>query len=718
MKSFTVKLAGILVAMLLIPLVVGISGAMAMKTAERTLNANNTMLHDLRSLLAASGQALSDNAVLQEKASATTATIAADQTGILATLREMGDFTLPKAFAVSRLRNALGEAISAERALLLTMNMRHLDLEELRAVRDQQRASIGIAITALQSARETYARLAKDEAEAAAWQALEAALEAWQRNHDAFMAEIDSLDELVDDLVRGGPVFASRSRQAYDTIFQAGRAARLECERIIEDLNLAIVRSAEADVRQAALGQERFQDQVRELDDDSTLAVARAATLRDQILDAQDATVAAVERSSQALADAAGSFRYLIAISAVGVLLVLLLGLYFAWNISQPVRRMARHMHRIAMGDLTADVPAADVRRNDEIGQLARAMQDMIAANRAEIAMANSMAAGDYTRPMPLRSEVDELGRALAAMLQTSNDTLLGVSGAVERVGRGAAAVSEASRSLSLGAQTSAAAVEEIAQSVHHVDAQAKENAQNAQEANTLATASSDAARRGYDAVRELVASMGEIQESGRKIASVAKLIDDIAFQTNLLALNAAVEAARAGRHGRGFSVVADEVRNLSGRSARAARETSAMVEAMTQRMEVGAHLAEKSDSEFREIVDATTRVARIFNAITAASNLQSTAMAQVSQGLSQIDAVIQENTDTAARTASSSLALSRQAEELRTMLGRFQLMTDCRITTCEPTASDRLAAAAAKAETRLLAAPFESGMAGERDGR
>lgn len=219
--------------------------------------------------------------------------------------------------------------------------------------------------------------------------------------------------------------------------------------------------------------------------------------------------------------------------------------------------------------------------------------------------------------------------------------------------------------------------MEEISQTVNHVDGQAHDNATNAQKANELATASRDAARRGYGAVTELVSAMGEIQESGKKIASVAKLIDDIAFQTNLLALNAAVEAARAGRQGKGFSVVADEVRNLSGRSAKAARETSAMVQAMTARMEAGAHLVKRTDSEFREIVDATSEVARLFDDITNASNAQSLAMAQISQGLAQIDEVIQENTQNASRTASSAHTLSRQAGDLRDMVSRFRLLGD-----------------------------------------
>lgn len=142
--------------------------------------------------------------------------------------------------------------------------------------------------------------------------------------------------------------------------------------------------------------------------------------------------------------------------SLFGVSAAWVFGLVFSRRITSPIRKMATHLGRIAQGDLTEDVGAVERGRTDEVGHLARSMQDMIIANRAELRMANEMARGDYTSPITLRSEFDQLGRALRTMLDTSNDTLHQVGGAVDRVGRGAHAVAEASRSLSQGAQTSA----------------------------------------------------------------------------------------------------------------------------------------------------------------------------------------------------------------------------------------------------------------------
>ena len=677
MKSLTYKLACVFIIISIVPLAIGIAGALVLQTAEQALNESNQSLQELSELLDSAGLSLAENLRAQAEANAATSLIAGTQDETYAALKDMGDNMIPKSMAISKMRFAIADVTAAERALLLTLNMRHLEAEELRETRDAQIGNISAALTSLEEGKKAYLALEHDAVENSAWAAFDAALGEWMENHAAFMAEIENLNVLVEDLVRGGPLFASASRKAYDTAFVRGREVREACEQGIEHLNQAIAGTAESDVRKAMEAQTRSRTLVGELDQGADETTRKVNSLQEQIERARLAALQATGRSAEAISQTTARFRYMLIFSALSMAAAISLGLVLSWRISRPVREMAAHMSRLAKGNLTGDVPDAECRRTDEIGQLARAMQEMIDSNRAEIRMADSMAKGDYTRPMPLRSEFDQLGRALGSMVRTTNGMLSQVSQAVDRVGDGAAAVSEASKSLSQGAMTSASALEEISLTVNNVDSQAKENAAHAQKANSLATASRDAARRGYDAVSELVAAMGEIQQSGKKIATVAKLIDDIAFQTNLLALNAAVEAARAGRQGKGFSVVADEVRNLSGRSAKAARETGAMVAAMTERMEAGVQLAARSDNEFREIVDATIQVAQLFEEISGASNAQSSAMAQIAQGLNQIDEVIQENTHNSGRTAASAQTLSRQAEELRSMVSQFRLIAD-----------------------------------------
>ncbi len=355
-------------------------------------------------------------------------------------------------------------------------------------------------------------------------------------------------------------------------------------------------------------------------------------------------------------------------------LATLLLTFYIAYRLSQPLRQMAMHCSRLALGDISRDVSPDSRTRRDEIGLLARSIQGMIESSRSELLIADALARGDYSRSLPLRSEVDALGRALDAMVKINFETLSRITRLVRAVNHGADQVSDASRALSGGARTSAEALREVAATIGQVDGQARENAENAGEASKFAGIGREAARRGYHAMNDLTDGMARIRESGKKIGSVVKLIDDIAFQTNLLSLNAAVEAARAGRHGKGFAVVADEVRSLAARSAKAAHETGGMVEEMVEQMAAGAQLAERSDREFREIVDTVDRIVHLFGHIAAASANQSAAISQIVTGLGRVEAVTHDNSRHAGGLSESAAYLSRQADELRRIVDHFRL--------------------------------------------
>jgi methyl-accepting chemotaxis protein len=371
------------------------------------------------------------------------------------------------------------------------------------------------------------------------------------------------------------------------------------------------------------------------------------------------------------------TFEQLTLTTVVLCLAVILIAVLMAWNISRPIKDMAGQMSRLAVGDIATvegSMSSSDQRRYDEIGLLARSLHGLTLSRREEIEMVNTIARGDYTRSIRLKSGMDLLGKALNAMIRINKQTLFQVNQAVKRVGQGAEDVSNVSISLSQGVETSEAELKKISSTVETVDHQAQENATHARGANQLAVTSRDAANRGYDSVIKLTAAMAEIQQSGKKIASVAKLIDDIAFQTNLLALNAAVEASRAGRHGKGFSVVADEVRSLSARSAKAAHETGEMVESMLKLMESGTRLALHSDQEFQEIVKTTAQVAQLFASIADASLAQSSSMSEIVQSLGQIDLVTRDNSKNARQIASSAGDLSGQAEDLRRLVSYYRL--------------------------------------------
>jgi methyl-accepting chemotaxis protein len=262
----------------------------------------------------------------------------------------------------------------------------------------------------------------------------------------------------------------------------------------------------------------------------------------------------------------------------------------------------------------------------------------------------------------------------LNATLSSLNDILNQVAVAVDQVTIGARQVSDSSQSLSQAATESASSLEEITASMHELTSQTNMNAENAIQASQLANQAKVSAEKGEGQMGSMVKAMNDINESAGSISKIIKAIDEIAFQTNLLALNAAVEAARAGKHGKGFTVVAEEVRNLAQRSAAAAKETAEMIEGSIKKTEAGAKIAEETSKALEEIVAGSAKVTDLIGEIAAASKEQAQGIGQINTGLSQVDQVTQQVTANAEESASASEELSSQSLQLKEMLTKFRL--------------------------------------------
>src|SRR6202000_722084 len=193
-----------------------------------------------------------------------------------------------------------------------------------------------------------------------------------------------------------------------------------------------------------------------------------------------------------------------------------------------------------------------------------------------------SALAGKLTERLPLRGKVGfyaSLATGLNEILETMAGMISSVKMAAQDVHRGAEEISQGNANLSQRTEEQSSSLEETASSMEEMTSTVKQNADNAGQANQLATAARDQAEKGGAVVGNAVKAMGDINDSSKKISDIIGVIDEIAFQTNLLALNAAVEAARAGEQGRGFAVVASEVRSLAGRSATAAKEIKELIQ-------------------------------------------------------------------------------------------------------------------------------------------
>ena len=286
-----------------------------------------------------------------------------------------------------------------------------------------------------------------------------------------------------------------------------------------------------------------------------------------------------------------------------------------------------------------------------------------------------SMATGDLTN----RIERDyegvylECKNNINASIDKIGEIVGQISESAEFINNSSQEIASGNNNLSQRAEQQAANLEETASSMEELTSTVKNNADNAQQANQVATTVRQLAEKGGDVVASAVSAMQEINESSNKIAAIIGVIDEIAFQTNLLALNASVEAARAGEQGRGFSVVATEVRNLAQRSATAAKESKELIQNSVQKVRSGTEFVNETGKSLTEIVTGVKKVGDIVAEIAAASVEQSQGIEQVNQAVSQMDEITQQNAALAEQASAASVSMSDQSTNMTQLLSFFK---------------------------------------------
>jgi methyl-accepting chemotaxis protein len=292
------------------------------------------------------------------------------------------------------------------------------------------------------------------------------------------------------------------------------------------------------------------------------------------------------------------------------------------------------------------------------------------------VGVAERIAEGDLSSELPAASG-DEVGRLMVA-IGGMQDRLRGLVGSIRGSARDIELASSevASGNLDLSHRTEVAAgsLQETASSMDRLTGTVRLSADAAQQANELASSASSVATRGEEVVSRVVETMKEIHTSSRQISDIISVIDSIAFQTNILSLNAAVEAARAGDRGRGFSIVAGEVRALAERSASAAQEIKALIQSSVARVELGSRLVMDAGMTMNEILLSVQRVTAIIGEIRAASNEQSEGLSVINISVGRLDQMTQQNAALVEDSAAAAESLKNHATRLMQMVATFRL--------------------------------------------
>jgi methyl-accepting chemotaxis protein len=292
------------------------------------------------------------------------------------------------------------------------------------------------------------------------------------------------------------------------------------------------------------------------------------------------------------------------------------------------------------------------------------------------VAIAEAVASGNLSVKIEV-STTDETGRLLSALKRMSTElsALVGqVRSTSEFIATGSRQIASGNADLSQRTEEQASNLQQTAASMEQLSSTVKNNADSARTASEVAGRASAAASKGGVVVGEVVVTMDKITSSSRKISDIISVIDGIAFQTNILALNAAVEAARAGEQGRGFAVVASEVRSLAQRSASAAREIKVLINDSVETVEAGAKQVGDAGQAMEDIVTQVRHVSNLLQAISTSTHEQTTGIGQVTDAVTQLDQVTQQNAALVEESAAAAESLQQQATRLVSAVDVFIL--------------------------------------------
>ncbi|WEX73954.1 methyl-accepting chemotaxis protein [Sinorhizobium numidicum] len=433
-------------------------------------------------------------------------------------------------------------------------------------------------------------------------------------------------------------------------------------------------------------------------------AVNELVAMADSFLKEQEASAASDTDTLSAAA---------IASSAISVCLLLSGLWFFSRHAVQPLAEMSSYMQRLADGDYSGNVPYAE--RSDEIGAVAKsvaifreaAIERRNARQRAdeerrqrdeqEAVLGRQKAAEEESRQQVIEhltrglerlstgdlsiriaetfaQEYDELRSEFNGSIERLAETISSVLHTTTRLRTNSSEIAVATDDLAKRTEQQAASLEQTASAFDEITVAVRNSSERAREAGLVMAAAKDGAEKSATVVRDAVVAMERIAGSSTQIRQIINVIDEIAFQTNLLALNAGVEAARAGEAGKGFAVVAQEVRELAGRSAKAAKEIKTLIETSAREVAGGVQLVNRTGEALAGIEGHVLQVTGLIGTIVTAADEQSAGLSEINAALHRMDQMTQQNAAMVEQTNAACRALSDEVQDLDRVAGQFQV--------------------------------------------
>ncbi|WP_024850195.1 methyl-accepting chemotaxis protein [Hydrogenovibrio kuenenii] len=323
--------------------------------------------------------------------------------------------------------------------------------------------------------------------------------------------------------------------------------------------------------------------------------------------------------------------------------------------------------------ELTAEVKGQWLPMKSEINH---AIYELRTAFKNINAGISTLAEGDLTVQLPRsdKGELKTLTENFNASIHDLHNTVSEVIQVTETVTNGINQISEGNVDLASRTQEAAAMVEQTSAAMEEMVSTIENNSENTQKSRELSERSSKIATDGTEIMHQTIERMATIRKSSDEIADIVNIIDSIAFQTNLLALNAAVEAARAGEHGRGFAVVAGEVRNLAGRSSKAANDIKNLINSSVEEISQGAELAEKSGESLDHITQAIQEEMDMVSQVANSSKEQAITAQEIGRAVSQMDSTVQQNAALVEEIGETSTQIVAAAKLMKEKIDQFKV--------------------------------------------